>query len=217
MASPLLTAHSGCLGTPPNSFAHIDAALASGVNFLEVDLRLGPGGDLVLSHDQVAGPGPGPLTLAAVWNRAADAGVGFNLDVKEREVLEPLARFLRDRRGGPQPVITGCDGVWASAWRGLVPGVPVLFNVQTGPRPGESSTHWEERLIREARDCGAAGLNADHRLVTDRLVALAREAGLPLDVWTVNETEDLERCLGWGVAGITTDRPDRAHTLLTRI
>jgi glycerophosphoryl diester phosphodiesterase len=219
MEPPRLTAHSGCLGTPPNSLPHLDAALASGVSFVEIDLRLGARGDLVLSHDPVADGGPDPLTLGSVWSRVVDTGVGFNLDVKERRVLEPLARFLSSRPGlvPSQVVITGCDGPWAAAWRLLLPGVPVLYNVLVGPRAGETASAWDDRTVGEALACGAAGLNCDHGLASPGLVAAARRAGLGFDVWTVNESDDLRRCFSLEIDGLTTDRPDRAHALFTQV
>lgn len=38
----------------------------------------------------------------------------------------------------------------------------------------------------------------------------ARALGLQVLPWTVNETEDMRRLIGWGVDGVITDRPDLA-------
>lgn len=46
------------------------------------------------------------------------------------------------------------------------------------------------------------------RVVTPRLVRRAHEAGLRVDVWTINAEADMRRLLDWGVDGIMTDRPD---------
>lgn len=215
MVSTRLTAHSGCLGTPLNSLPYIDAALASPVEFVEVDVRLDSQGELVLSHDVITRRSPGLLTLASVWSRVADAGLAFNLDVKEVAVLEPLAWFLETRVSEPTPVVTGCDAGWVALWANLAPRVPVLLNVLVGPGPEESFETWEARIVAEALACRAAGLNIDHRLVTASLVQRARLAALSIEVWTVNEVVDLTRCLALGLDGLTTDRPDRAHALLT--
>ncbi|MFE7630634.1 glycerophosphodiester phosphodiesterase [Kocuria sp. NPDC057446] len=40
------------------------------------------------------------------------------------------------------------------------------------------------------------------------LVRRAHEAGLRIDVWTINAESDMRRLLDWGVDGIMTDRPD---------
>ncbi len=47
-------------------------------------------------------------------------------------------------------------------------------------------------------------------IVTPELVAHAHRAGLAVNVWTVNERQDIDRLLGWGVDGIISDRPDVA-------
>lgn len=46
------------------------------------------------------------------------------------------------------------------------------------------------------------------RWVTPGLVRSAREAGLRVDVWTIDREADMRRLLEWGVDGIMTDRPD---------
>ncbi|MFO7259590.1 MAG: glycerophosphodiester phosphodiesterase [bacterium] len=52
------------------------------------------------------------------------------------------------------------------------------------------------------------------RVLTPGLVAALHASGLPVQVWTVDETADMERLLDWGVDGILTDRPDRLAAVL---
>lgn len=211
----LVTAHSGCLGTAPNSLEFASAALEAGADFLEFDLRLGAHGRLLLSHDPVSAPAS-PLGLDEVWSWVADRGGGFNLDVKEPEVLAPLAEFLDNSTGRFVPtVITGCPAAWMSDARRLFPRIPVLLNLETGPHSDETAAAWSARVVDEARSLGAAGLNAQHGLVTPALADRARRALVPLFVWTVNQPEDLRRLTALGVSGITTDHPCRAHRILT--
>ena len=47
-------------------------------------------------------------------------------------------------------------------------------------------------------------------IVTPRFIDHAHRAGLPVKVWTVNESADVERLLNWGVDAIISDRPDVA-------
>ena len=53
-------------------------------------------------------------------------------------------------------------------------------------------------------------------LVDERFVSLARERNLPVQVWTVNEEEDMERLIDLGVDGIVTDHPVRLLSILRR-
>jgi glycerophosphoryl diester phosphodiesterase len=52
------------------------------------------------------------------------------------------------------------------------------------------------------------------RIVTPRFVREAHRRNMPVQVWTVNTTEDMRRLLDWGVDGIQTDRPDLLSALL---
>jgi glycerophosphoryl diester phosphodiesterase len=48
------------------------------------------------------------------------------------------------------------------------------------------------------------------RVVSPRFVRYAHEAGVAVQVWTVNEAADMRRLLGWGVDALISDRPDVA-------
>ena len=50
-------------------------------------------------------------------------------------------------------------------------------------------------------------------ILTKRFVRTARRAGLPVQVWVVDELSEMHRLIGWGVTGLITDRPDLAVTL----
>lgn len=212
MPSLVITAHAGCLETRPNSLESLDAARDAGCPWAEVDVRLAPGGRLVLAHDPEGVSGA--LSLEAAWDRASEWGLGLNLDVKEAAVLEALARFLA-QTATVNAVITGCREAWASEVRSLMPWVPVQLNVHEGPAPGEPEASWAQRLVRWCRVAGTSGLNADVRVVTPALVDAARRSLVPLYVWTVDEGDDIARLASWGVTGLTTRRPDRAHRILT--
>jgi glycerophosphoryl diester phosphodiesterase len=48
------------------------------------------------------------------------------------------------------------------------------------------------------------------RVVSPRFVAVAHRADLSVQVWTVDEPDDMTRLLRWGVDGLISDRPDLA-------
>jgi glycerophosphoryl diester phosphodiesterase len=52
------------------------------------------------------------------------------------------------------------------------------------------------------------------RVVSKRMVRDLHAHGLPAHVWTVNDREEMERLLDWGVDGILTDRPDLLAAVL---
>jgi glycerophosphoryl diester phosphodiesterase len=53
------------------------------------------------------------------------------------------------------------------------------------------------------------------RVVTPRFVREAHRHNIPVQVWTVDDEDDMRRLLHWGVDGIQTDRPDRLARLLS--
>ena len=48
------------------------------------------------------------------------------------------------------------------------------------------------------------------RVVSPRFIRYAHEAGVAVQVWTVDAAADMRRLLDWGVDGIISDRPDTA-------
>jgi glycerophosphoryl diester phosphodiesterase len=48
------------------------------------------------------------------------------------------------------------------------------------------------------------------RVVSPAFIRHAHEAGLEVQVWTVDEAKDMERLLRWGVDGLISNRPDLA-------
>jgi len=48
------------------------------------------------------------------------------------------------------------------------------------------------------------------RIVSPRFLRDAHQAGLTVQVWTVDERSDMERLLGWGVDALISNRPDLA-------
>jgi len=73
-----------------------------------------------------------------------------------------------------------------------------------------------EREIEEVRKLGVSFVGLHQALVSAEVVAQARQAGLLLGVWTVNEAPAMERFVSLGVDILITDRPDLARELLKR-
>jgi glycerophosphoryl diester phosphodiesterase len=71
-------------------------------------------------------------------------------------------------------------------------------------------------LPRTVRAAGCAAWSPFWRNLTAELVTEARDLGLAVIPWTVNEPSDIERMLDIGVDGLITDYPDRARAVLDR-
>ena len=69
-----------------------------------------------------------------------------------------------------------------------------------------------ENVIDEARRLGATAIHAQKDIVTPTFIAAAREAGLRLHVWTINDAYEISWFRNLGIDGIFTDFPERCLT-----
>ena len=54
------------------------------------------------------------------------------------------------------------------------------------------------------------------RVVSPTFVRHAHEAGLEVQVWTVDDEADMKRLLGWGADALISNRPDLAVSVRNR-
>jgi glycerophosphoryl diester phosphodiesterase len=55
------------------------------------------------------------------------------------------------------------------------------------------------------------------RVVSGSLLETARKLNLRLDVWTVNNVQEMADLIGFGVDGIITDRPDLLDEVVGKV
>ncbi|GAA0636353.1 glycerophosphodiester phosphodiesterase [Sporichthya brevicatena] len=154
-------------------------------------------------------------TLRELLELVADAGrpVGLLIEIKhptryggrvEARLAELLTEFGLDRRivhpdGRPAVRVMSFAEVASRRMRRLTPELDLV--------------HLMARLPRRYRDgslpdgVGWAGISKDIVRTDPGYVARAHARGHRVNVWTVNEPEDVARCLAAGVDTITTDRP----------
>ena len=203
----VITAHSGCEGKPDNSIEHIEAAIASGAEMIEVDVRQAADGSLYLSHDVPADIGMCPL-LKEVFERVAQAeNMEMNLDVKTEGLIVPVMALAREYGLEKRIVFTGaCNAdralanalgaeMWRSAW------------------PGDSIPEGIEAIKAD----GSPYLNVYFGLITEEYDRALREAGRGFSAWTVNDETNLRRFLEMGISNITTRMPVLALKLRKEI
>jgi len=225
---PLVFAHRGGskIG-PENTSAAFDRGLLAGADGLELDVHLSRDRIVVVHHDATldrATRATGPLvdrtaselapldvpTLREVLARYADIGIIIEL----KEAGPALARAVVDevRRAGA--VHRVCLGSFSrSALRAARAMAPDIAT---------SGARFEVRMALYRSWCGIAPgrvpyqafqvpeTSGSTRVVSPRFVELAHKAGIAVQVWTVDELEDIRRLLDWGVDGIISDRPDVA-------
>ncbi|WP_286277223.1 glycerophosphodiester phosphodiesterase family protein [Naasia aerilata] len=229
-----MIAHRGLAlgGLLENSVDAFAAALDAGAHYLETDAHATADGVAVLLHDpdlrRLAGRdvAVSALTLAELraiepfGNRICtlvDAlqtfpSARFNIDVKAKAAIAPVAAAIRDAAAADRVLVTSFSSARRTA---------------TLARTGDVATSASAPQVLGAVLGGILGLRAltravlRHvdavqipekagrvRLTTPRMLRAFADAGVEVHIWTVNEPSDMRRLLDAGVDGIVTDRCD---------
>ena len=234
----LAIAHRG--GTedwPENTMAAFQTAVDLGYRYVETDVCATRDQKVVAFHDDVldrltdrTGPISG-IDYATLRQARIDGRHGIplledlfgtwpelrvNLDVKSDDVVAPLIETIR-RTGTLHRVCAGSfSGKRLAKLRAAL-----------GPDLCTSMGPLEVARLRfaswglPARTSVAACVQVPLRshgvpIVDARFIAAARDRGLDVHVWTVNDEAEMERLIALGVRGIMTDRPRRLKAVLER-
>jgi glycerophosphoryl diester phosphodiesterase len=231
VAGILSISHAACKGhAPENTLAGIHAALALGVDAIEIDLHASGDGVPVLMHDETVDrttDGAGrvsDLPLSAL--KALDAGSGvfenrfageriptlaevleltrdrclLVIEVKQRQIEGGLAAVVRRLNAASVMIWSFHEEVVATA-RAVLPEVPAAR--LWGGRNGHAA-----ELLASTVHHGAQGISVHYSAVDAELVRAARLRGMSVFTWTVDEPEDQVRVAAFGVDGICTNLPD---------
>jgi glycerophosphoryl diester phosphodiesterase len=227
---PLVISHAACKGhAPENTLAGIRAALAMGVDAIEIDVHCSSDGTPVLIHDaslERTTDGAGSVAgLSLEQLRRLDAGCRAFDGAFAGERIPLLAEALDLTRGrcllvveikaeGIERAVAGVIGeapddvmVWSfrpeavARMRELAPAVPCarLAPALAGPPNG---------LLAEALAAGLQAVSVHHTSVDEALVRTAALRGLTVYAWTADDPADHRRLVDAGAAGIVTNVPD---------
>lgn len=231
---PLVLAHRGAnRRAPENTLAAFAAARAAGADGVELDVRRTADDVLVVHHDSaVEGFGvlrehehralveqhPDVPTLADVLEELR--GLLVNLEVKclpwepdpdpDHSVVRATVDLVRARGLGESVIVSSFDLGAVDAVRAYAPELETAW-LTFGRDPTADAI-----LVAES---GHPWLHPDREQVArdpEAAVAAARAAGVRLDVWTVNDPDEVRRFAVAGVDAIITDTPDVALAVLGR-
>lgn len=230
-------AHRGASGhLPENTLPAYALAVEMRADMIEIDLHLTRDGEIVVTHDAelegLGGQGEiGDATLAEV--RALDAGGGERVPTLA-EVLDGFGAqipFNLEIKWGASGDYVGLEAqvLAALAERGLAESIlfssfrpSVLERLRrededarlallVSPRDRDYAL---ETAVARAVELGSEAINPHLVQVDERLVALAHEVGLAVNVYTVDPPEQMRRMLELGVDGVFTNLPDRLRGIL---
>jgi glycerophosphoryl diester phosphodiesterase len=232
---PLVFAHRGGAKIgPENTLLAFDRGLAAGADGLELDVRLSQDGEVVVIHDatldrttdargpvsrytaaqlaavNVLGSGQGVPRLRQVLERYAQAAIIIEIKDASAVLARSVVDLVRDARAIDRVVLGSYYGSALKAARRHD------SRVRTGSTMSETrlalyasyvhlAPYWAGYQAFQVPERASGG-----RVVSRRFVRLAHAAGLVVQVWTVDTSEDITRLLSFGVDGIISDRPDVA-------
>lgn len=136
----------------------------------------------------------------------------LTLEVKAAAAQAPMFAAIRRHGAGDRVIAAGMhdrDRTLFHAWDGAVSGS--MESVQRFYVAHRFRLGRFRRL--HAHVVQVPETHGRFRIVSPRFVRDVHAQGIDVHVWTVDEKEDMQRLLDWGVDGIVTDRPDR----LTRV
>lgn len=233
---PAIVAHRGGGAlAPENTLAAIDVGASLGHKMIEFDAKLSQDGEIFLLHDDtlerttngwgVAGDLPWDKLVgldAGGWYGNAFVGERLPLlsEVAKRCKQYGLAANIEIKPTTGQETLTGQVVAQAAAqlWRDH-PIAPLLssFSVEALaaaqqavpelPR-GLLLDEWDENWLSLTRDLGCVSIHLNHEVLNAERVALLRDAGLRVLVYTVDSPTRARDLLAWGVDSICTDRID---------
>ena len=228
---------------PENSVEGVEVAIAHGIDMVEVDVRVSRDGALVLSHDPVHHGTTVPVadatidelrangTPVATLSDALKAALGrirVNLDIKDPRALEPALEEVRGSNMLDQVIVSCLETPCLARAAQIAPSIPRFFSYPPD-YGGASSKAWLKpavdgtvammrmtmhmRLLGMLRPVPGTSATIYYKLMTPKLVNLARTLGIDLYTWTVDDPAEMRRMITLGVGGITSNRPDLLATL----
>ncbi len=169
-----------------------------------------PAGDYPFRGRAPADPSFGIATLREVLERFP--GVVLNLDIKQTAPVvapyeESLARLLAEFGRRDDVIVASFLDPATDAFRRLAPSVPTSAGTMATAEAWRAVQAGDDVPAMEAVAFQVPERQGDLVVVDERFVAAAHRAGKAVHVWTVNDTESMERLVALGVDGIISDRP----------
>jgi len=231
-------AHRGASGhAPENTLSALEVAVHLGADMAEIDVQQTADGQLVLCHDDTlnrTSTGRGPVsarTLAELW--ILDAGswysphytgekiptlveamslargrLALNIEIKvagpTADLLNRLVAVIADQDFAEHCVVTSFDHALIDELVAREPDFATGYIIGCDGLP--------DGVFQAKVDL----LSLDKSLAREAELETAAAAGKAVHIWTVNETEEMDRLLKMGVGGVITNYPDRFPTTRPR-
>lgn len=200
-----VTAHTGCLGTVPNTVSSMEKGVESGADIVEFDLNFDKNGEPVLSHNE---PEEGAVHLREAFKFLSEhKSIKANVDVKDTSNLGAVLKYAEEYGVTDRIFFTGIFAKDVSAVERLCPNIPFYLNYSVNSR-GNSDIAYISHIVETVQNCGAVGININYKSASKQLARAFKDEGLLVSLWTVNGKCGFCKALKLRPDNITTKRPD---------
>jgi glycerophosphoryl diester phosphodiesterase len=235
---PKIVAHRGASKAErENTLAAFQAALAQGADMVELDVRRTSDGKLIIHHDPhvvtEAGTTHAICELQAVdlpphvptLTEALDACVGMevNVEIKNddtepdfdptRSLADAVVKLLRARSDCDQMLVSSFDYATIQRVRELAPDIKTGLLFVAPELDGAAPNPLAEFIDRIAND-GHVAIHPHRYAATAELIEAAHARNLAVNVWTVDNPEELRALSNFGVDALITNTPEAARAAI---
>ncbi len=226
---PLVIGHRGAMGyETENTLASVQKALDLGVDMIEIDVFNIKSGETVVFHDesldrlsnaggnieeyyitdlrQVILDGNHRIPLLQQVLKLINNQVPLNIELKGSNTANRVNHITDtyvERMGWSKEnfIISSFDWDELRKMRELNPDIAIAVLTDEDP----------VKAIKVAEELNAIAINPWFKTLNEDNVEQIHDAGFKVYTYTVNEPEDIEKVISYGVDGIFTDYPDRVQ------
>lgn len=213
---------------PENTLAAFDGARLAGADWVELDVRRTVDGVLVVHHDPVLADGRViadalaaelPTSVASLSQAlAAMAPMGVNVEIKNSpsepgydptgSLAVETVQAIIDAGPALEVLVSSFDIDTLDAVRSVDPLIATGYLVLSTEEPADA--------VALALAGGHGAVNPWDPMVTEASIARCHDAGLQVNVWTVDDPDRIRQLAGWGADSVITNRPAVALAALGR-
>ncbi len=220
MHTPLVIAHRGDSSNAiENSLEAFRLALSIPVDMIEFDLRMSRDESLYVMHDKQTGRTADrnvdielalppevkgiklrngePIPKLGDVLKLVSGKAGINIEIKSDGAGNALTGHLAQRSYAGSVMVSSFKEAEVQAVRDALPALPVAVIYDT----------FSIRYIAGYKAKGYRLISLRKNTVTEQLVKACHAHGVQLFIWTVDEENEMKRCIEWEVDGIYTNKP----------
>jgi glycerophosphoryl diester phosphodiesterase len=229
MRTPLIIAHRGDSSRAlENSLEAFRQALAVPADIIEFDLRMSRDGVFYVMHDKHTGrtadanvdieqatsrelagvrlKNGEPIPTLDDALRLIAGKAGINIEIKSDGAGGALGRHLFLYRYSGYLMVSSFNEAEVQAARGVMLDLPLAVIYDT----------FSDRHVAAYKSKGFPIISLRKNTVTEHLARACRTQGVQIFVWTVDDEEEMKRCVEWELDGIYTNKPAELRNVISR-